>query len=150
MGGGFLAHKFCHMKNKAAEIVAQSVAGTKFATVIISGVAHTIYPPTIKVLSRAMEHFSHVDIPDESSALEAIFLVPENVEHMVKGISVIIADDVPEWREKAEIIGKQIYDSDLSELRQIFEEVIKLIHIDDFFYCAALAKSIARMAAEPK
>lgn len=136
--------------NKAANIVAESLIGDRFVTIVLKGEGYTVYPPTIKVLLRAIKSFSKVDIPDKANWIEALLVVPDNVEHMIKALSFVIAGNVDNWEDRSEEIAIALKDSTLEELKDAFGKVVSLIHVDDFFHCAALAKSVARMAAEPR
>lgn len=77
-------------------------------------------------------------------------MVPDNIRYISHGISCVIVGDVEEWEREASRLSNEFDNCTLEELKTIFEDIIKLIHVDDFFVSAALAKSVARMAAEQK
>ena len=58
--------------NKAANIVAESLIGDRSVTIVIKGEGYTVYPPTIKVLLRAIKSLSKVDVPDKANWIEAL------------------------------------------------------------------------------
>lgn len=136
--------------NKAAEKVSEAINGRRFATVVVNGKAITVYPPAIKVLCRAITWFSMVSVPNEATWVDALFMVPDNIRYISRGISCVIVGDVEEWERKSACLSNDFDNCTLEELKTIFEDIIKLIHVDDFFVSAALAKSIARMAAEQR
>lgn len=135
--------------NKAAGLVSESLIGDRFVTIVIKGEGITVYPPTIKILLRAIKWLSKVNVPDKANWLDALLSVPENVEYMIKALSLIMAGDTDNWEDRSEEIVIALKDSTLEELKEAFSKVISLIHVDDFFDCAALARSLTRMAAEP-
>lgn len=117
---------------------------------VVNGKAITVYPPAIKVLCRAITWFSMVSVPNEATWVDALFMVPDNIRYISRGISCVIVGDVEEWERKSACLSNDFDNCTLEELKTIFEDIIKLIHVDDFFVSAALAKSVARMAAEQR
>ena len=47
------------MNNQAAKTVSDALLGLDFKNVGIGGIVYTIKPPTIKVICRAIHHFSN-------------------------------------------------------------------------------------------
>ena len=136
--------------NKAANIVAESLTGDRFVTIVLKGEGHTVYPPVIKVLLRAIQSLAKIEVPDKANWIDALFSIPGNVERIIKALAIIIAGNVDDWENKSKEIVSSLNESTLEELKEVFGKVVSLIHVDDFFDCAALAKSVARMAAEPR
>ena len=75
--------------NQASKIVSDALLGMDFKNVEIGGVVYTIKPPTIKVICRAIHHFSNVGMEGDN-IMEAIKELPEATEDMLKGISCFI------------------------------------------------------------
>ena len=48
------------MNNQAAKTVSDALLGLDFKNVGIGGIVYTIKPPTIKVICRAIHHFSNI------------------------------------------------------------------------------------------
>lgn len=46
--------------NQAAKTVSDALLGLDFKNVEIGGIVYTIKPPTIKVICRAIHHFSNI------------------------------------------------------------------------------------------
>ena len=136
--------------NKAAGLVSESLIGERFVTIVLKGEGITVYPPTIKILLRAIKWLSKIDVPDKANWLDALLSVPGNIEHMMKALSLIMAGDIDNWEDRSEEIVIALKDSTLEEFKDTFSKVVSLIHVDDFFDCAALAMSLTKMAAEPK
>ena len=63
--------------------------GLDFKNVEIGGIVYTIKPPTIKVICRAIHHFSNIGMTGDN-AVEAIKELPEITGDMLKGISCFI------------------------------------------------------------
>ena len=62
--------------NQASKIVSDALLGMDFKNVEIGGVVYTIKPPTIKVICRAIHHFSNVGMEGDN-IVEAIKELPE-------------------------------------------------------------------------
>ena len=126
--------------NKAANTIAQAVLGEDRKVVILGGKAQIIEPPTIATICKAITFLSQVDKTDTGK--ENLDKVKGDLENMLKGMSVFIFKTPERYKE--------LEDSSLAELREALDAVIKLISAEDFFVCAALAESVARMAAKQK
>ena len=126
--------------NKAAKAVADAVLGEDFRVIILGGKAYPVNPPTIATICKAIQYLSQVDKTDTGK--ENLEKVKDDMVNMLKGVSVFLFD-VPDRYE--EIAGASV-----KELRDALETIIKLISAEDFFVCAALAESVARMAAKPR
>ena len=48
------------MNNQAAKTVSDALLGLDFKNVGIGGIVYTIKPPTIKIICRAIHHFSNI------------------------------------------------------------------------------------------
>ena len=77
------------MNNQAAKTVSDALLGLDFKNVGIGGIVYTIKPPTIKVICRAIHHFSNIGMTGDN-VMEAIKELPEATEDMLKGISCFI------------------------------------------------------------
>lgn len=126
--------------NKAANTIAQAVLGEDRKVVILGGKAQIIEPPTIATICKAITFLSQVDKTDTGK--ENLDKVKNDLENMLKGMSVFIFKTPERYKE--------LEDSSLAELREALDAVIKLISAEDFFVCAALAESVAKMAAKQK
>ena len=136
--------------NEAAKLVSESALGLDFKTILIGNKCYSFYPPTIKTLYRALSCFARVGVEGEYTRLDVIKEVPENTPYLIKGLSVLLTGDIRGWKRKARRMEKVLESATLKELRQIMETAVSLIGGDDFFVCAALARSVAKMAATRK
>lgn len=75
--------------NQAAKTVSDALLGLDFMNVEIGGMVYTIKPPTIKIICRAIHHFSNIGMTGDN-VMEAIKELPEATEDMLKGISCFI------------------------------------------------------------
>lgn len=75
--------------NQAAKIVSDALLGMDFKNVEIGGVIYTIKPPIIKVICRAINHFSKIGMEGDN-IMAAIKELPEATEDMLKGVSCFI------------------------------------------------------------
>lgn len=82
--------------NQASKIVSDALLGMDFKNVEIGGVVYTIKPPTIKVICRAIHHFSNVGMEGDN-IVEAIKELPEVTEDMLKGVSCFICGSEDTW-----------------------------------------------------
>ena len=135
--------------NEASKLVTDSLLN-EFVTIKVGDNAFTVYPPSIKVLCRAISEFSKIGMDGEYNKLTVLSELPLNSTHIIKGLSALIVGDVRNWRWKAHRVGKQLMKLNLSELNKVKEEVISLAGGDDFFACAASLKSMSVMAAKRK
>lgn len=136
--------------NKASELISDSLLGDSYTTISIGGRAYTVYPPTIKVLCRALSAFSKIGMDEEYNKLSVLAELPENVPHIIKGLSCLIVGDAKCWRWKAHYVGKVIKSGTLSELKACVDAITPLLGGEDFFVCAASLKSLSRIAAKEK
>jgi hypothetical protein len=136
--------------NEAAKIISESLSGTNFKTVLLAGKAYTIYPPTIKIISRALGPLSQIEMNEKQNELSVIGEIPSNAPHIIKSISAFIIGDVKNWRWKAYRLGKQLEKATPSELNEALKAAVGLIQGQDFFDCAALAQNVVKMAASQK
>lgn len=136
--------------DKASELVSDSVLGNSFVTVVLAGNPYTVYPPTIKVICRAISSFSKIGVDGEYTKLNIIGEIPGNTPYIIEGLAVLIVGDTKFWRWKARRIEKVLESTTLQELKEATENIIPLIGGDDFFAVAACLKSVTGMAAKAK
>jgi len=136
--------------NQAARLISSSIIDEDFLTVILAGKPYTIWPPTIKVLCRAIKSFSGVDAEDQATLLQSLSGLEENSSYIIDGLSKLIAGDVEDWEAKSISIAKNISSCTGFELKKSMISVTDFIKGGDFFDCAILAKDLAEMAAKQK
>lgn len=136
--------------NKAAQLVSDSLIGEDFVTIRIGKKAYTVYPPAIKVICRATSAFSKIGMDGEYNKLSVLAELPDNIPHIIQGISAIIVGNVMCWRWKAHWIGKRLEKLSLPELKDLVDNILPLLGGDAFFVCAASLKSLSGIAAKAK
>ena len=126
--------------NQASKIVSDALLGMDFKNVEIGGVVYTIKPPTIKVICRAIHHFSNVGMEGDN-IVEAIKVLPEVIEDMLKGISCFICG--------SEELAENLENGTFEEIRNALEVCFSMMDISAF-QCVSLMKNVSMLAARPK
>lgn len=126
--------------NQASKIVSDALLGLDYKNVEIGGVVYTIKPPTIKVICRAIRHFSDVDM-DGDNIVEAINGLPSMAESLLKGLSCFICGD----EKKA----KGLANGTFEEIKESLEVCFSLMDVSAF-QCVSSMKNVSMLAAKPK
>ena len=126
--------------NQASKIVSDALLGMDFKNVEIGGVVYTIKPPTIKVICRAIHHFSNVGMEGDN-IVEAIKVLPEVIEDMLKGISCFICG--------SEELAENLENGTFEEIRNALEVCFSMMDISAF-QCVSSMKNVSMLAARPK
>lgn len=143
------------MSNEAAKLIAESVLGVDFRTVLINNKAYTIYPPTIKIICRGVLHWAKLGIDlNEQSVYSLTGQIPANSDAFIRGLSYFIVGDVKGYKWKAfRIYRKLRYGTPsirLDDMNKAIQTVFDLIQAQDFFDCATSCMSVAKMVANTK
>lgn len=126
--------------NQAAKIVSDSLLGLDFKNVVIGDVVYTIKPPTIKIICRAIRHFSTVDIKGEN-IVEAMKEIPELTEGLLNGLSCFICGN--------EKLAKALENGTFEEVKDALEVCFSMVDISAF-QCVSSMKNVSMLAARPK
>lgn len=126
--------------NQAAKIVSDALLGMDFKNVGIGGMIYTIKPPTIKVICRAISHFSKIGMEGDN-IMEAIKELPEATEDMLKGISCFICGN--------EDLTKDLKNGTFEEIKNALEVCFSMMDISAF-QCVSSMKNVSMLAAKPK
>lgn len=126
--------------NQAAKIVSDALLGIDFKNVEIGGKIYTIEPPTIKVICRAISHFSKIGM-DGDNIMEAIKELPRATEDMLKGISCFICGN--------EDLAKDLENGTFEEIKNALEVCFSMMDISAF-QCVSSMKNVSMLAAGPK
>lgn len=143
------------MSNEAAQLVAESILGIDFRTVLINDKPYTIYPPTIKIICRGIKEWAKLNIDNDIDTKAGVIQsIPENNVPLLRGICYFIVGDVKFYQWKAYRLFRQLRYGTPSirpdEMKEAVRTIMELIQVQDFFDCAVSAKSAAKMAANPK
>ena len=136
--------------NKAAKLVSNSLLDQQFVTKHIAGKTYTIYPPTIRVLCRAISQFSLIGMDGTYNRLDVLAEMPQNVPYILRGLAYLIVGEKPFGRYRSFVVAHRLSKATLEELRECVDAILPLLGGDDFFACAASLKSIAKVAAQEK
>nr|DAE63577.1 MAG TPA: hypothetical protein [Caudoviricetes sp.] len=126
--------------NQAAKIVSDALLGLDFKNVEIGGMIYTIKPPTIKVICRAIRHFSNIGMTGDN-IMEAIKELPEATEDMLEGISCFICG--------SEDLAKTLENGTFEEIKEALEACFSMMDISAF-QCVSSMKNVSMLAAKPK
>ena len=136
--------------NKGAELVSDSLLGQDFITIKTDRRVYTIYPPSIKVLSRALSQFAKIGMAGEYSKLSVLAELKENIPFIISGLSFLIVGDVRFYKWRARRVAKGLNELNLKELKDLIDEVFFQQKTAYEIYCAASLKSTSEIAAKPK
>ena len=126
--------------NQAAKTVSDALLGLDFMNVEIGGMVYTIKPPTIKVICRAIHHFSNVGMEGDN-IVEAIKELPEVTEDMLKGVSCFICG--------SEDLAKALENGTFDEIKNGLETCFSMMDISAF-QCVSSMRNVSMLAARPK
>lgn len=137
-----IAHRHFNLNimNQAAKIVSDALLGLDFKNVEIGGMIYTIKPPTIKVICRAIRHFSNIGMTGDN-IMEAIKELPEATEDMLEGISCFICG--------SEDLAKVLENGTFEEIKEALEACFSMMDISAF-QCVSSMKNVSMLAAKPK
>lgn len=126
--------------NRAAKIVSDSLLGLDLKNVVIGDVVYTIKPPTIKIICRAIRHFSTVDMKGEN-IVEAVKEIPELTEGLLNGLSCFICGN----EKLAEVLENGTFE----EVKDALEVCFSMMDISAF-QCVSSMRNVSMLAARPK
>ena len=136
--------------NEATKNVSELLFGTYGKTIIVGGKVYVIKAPAIKVIMRATQYLSKVDLPENGTVRELMKVAPVNLENIVKGLSFLVVGDVPNYQKRAESLERQMLSGSKEELLQAYFVAFELITGRDFFVVCQLAMELANLTVKPK
>ena len=128
------------MNNQAAKTVSDALLGLDFKNVGIGGIVYTIKPPTIKVICRAIHHFSNIALRGDN-VMEAIKELPKATEDMLKGISCFICGN--------DSLVKELENGTFEEVKDALKVCFSMMDISAF-QCVSSMRNVSMLAARPK
>ena len=111
---------------------------------------YTIYSPCIKVICRALNEFSHIELPGSDTMIGFLSGIGEITPYLVRGVAALIAGNVDNWEQERDRIAAELEEATPEELKDAIEISISLMNGRDFFACAALTMNVATMAAKQR
>ena len=138
-GWGFGFTLFRLVMNQGAKIISESIVGSDFRTIFVSGKAYTVYPPTIHRLAGAISYLSDVK---EADNLRDVLLSLGESEAYSKALSWLIAGD----ESLSEELAQGTYEENVNAL----DEALSMIDSKVFLKAVSLAKNVSLLAAKPR
>lgn len=123
----------------AAKLVSDNILGKEEEKVTIAGKEYTIKPPTIHKIAGAAGYLANFgEAKDFSGMVEQM----KSLKDVCSALSYFINDD--------ESLTEELSRGTLGEVTGALEVCLKMLSIKDFTMLSTLARSVARMAANPR
>lgn len=136
--------------SEVSKNISELLSGTYGKTIVVGGTVYVIKAPSIKVIMRATQYLSKVDLPENGTVRELMKVAPVNLENIVKGLSFLVVGDVPNYQKRAESLERQMLSGSKEELLQAYFVAFELITGRDFFVVCQLAMELANLIVKPK
>lgn len=136
--------------SEVSKNISELLSGTYGKTIVVGGTVYVIKAPSIKVIMRATQYLSKVDLPENGTVRELIKIVSVNLDNIIKGLSFLVAGDVPNYQKRAESLERQMLSGSKEELLQAYFVAFELITGRDFFVVCQLAMELANLTVKPK
>ena len=125
--------------SKASKLVTDALLGEDTATVIVAGQTYFVDSPTIERIAKAA---SYLDSLEGGNTFEDIIGMMRHLESSCKDLSVFIRGD--------ETLSGELSKGTPQEVVDGLKSAMSLISIQSFLELSTLAKSVARMVANPR
>ena len=135
--------------SEVSKNISELLSGTYGKAIVVGGTVYVIKAPSIKVIMRATQYLSKVDLPENGTVRELMKVAPANLENIVKGLSFLVVGDVPNYQKRAESLERQMLSGSKEELQAYFV-AFELITGRDFFVVCQLAMELANLTVKPK
>lgn len=136
--------------NEAVKNVSELLSGSYGKTIIVASKVHVIKAPAIKVIARATQYLSKVDIPENASIAKTMEAVSDHSENIVRGLSYLVVGDVSDYEDKAADVAESLRSGNHAELYSAFLVAFELIIGRDFFVVASSAMELAQLIVKSK
>ena len=136
--------------SEVSKNISELLSGTYGIAIVVGGTVYVIKAPSIKVIMRATQYLSKVDLPENGTVRELMKVAPANLENIVKGLSFLVVGDVPNYQKRAESLERQMLSGSKEELLQAYFVAFELITGRDFFVVCQLAMELANLIVKPK
>ena len=94
--------------SEVSKNISELLSGTYGKAIVVGGTVYVIKAPSIKVIMRATQYLSKVDLPENGTVRELMKVAPVNLENIVKGLSFLVVGDVPNYQKRAESLERQM------------------------------------------
>lgn len=136
--------------NEAVKTMSDLLSGEYRKTIVVGGKIFVMRAPSIKVIVRATRHFSCVEILRDVSVNELLTIVSAQAAPIVKGLSYLVAGDVPDFEERASLLADDLGHGTHEELCSAFLVAFNLITGKELFLYASLAMELANLIVRPR
>ena len=89
--------------SEVSKNISELLSGTYGKAIVVGGTVYVIKAPSIKVIMRATQYLSKVDLPENGTVRELMKVAPANLENIVKGLSFLVVGDVPNYHWKRKV-----------------------------------------------
>lgn len=137
------------MKNKAAEIVSELIAGRRAKNIVIGGKFYTLLSPTIITICKAISEFAKIDIDMDNPISEEIIRVPEALSHICRGLAYALTAGETDDKTIDDTM-KSIMRGTPEEIASAFEAFLQMSSMQEVFQIAVSAMRFAEAAAKQK
>lgn len=94
--------------SEVSKNISELLSGTYGKAIVVGGTVYVIKAPSIKVIMRATQYLSKVDLPENGTVRELMKVAPANLENIVKGLSFLVVGDVPNYQNTGSTINQPI------------------------------------------
>ena len=119
--------------SEVSKNISELLSGTYGKAIVVGGTVYVIKAPSIKVIMRATQYLSKVDLPENGTVRELMKVA-----------------DVPNYQKRAESLERQMLSGSKEELLQAYFVAFELITGRDFFVVCQLAMELANLIVKPK
>ena len=116
--------------SEVSKNISELLSGTYGKAIVVGGTVYVIKAPSIKVIMRATQYLSKVDLPENGTVRELMKVAPANLEN--------------------ESLERQMLSGSKEELLQAYFVAFELITGRDFFVVCQLAMELANLIVKPK
>jgi len=87
--------------SEVSKNISELLSGTYGKAIVVGGTVYVIKAPSIKVIMRATQYLSKVDLPENGTVRELMKVAPVNLENIVKGLSLLVMSRIIKKELKA-------------------------------------------------
>lgn len=125
--------------SKASKLVTDAILGEDAATILVNGKPYYVPSPTIMRLVKAAKYLNSVE---GGNTFGDVLNMMKNLDDACKALSVFIQGD--------EGLSEELSEGKPNEISMGLQAAYSLISIKDFQMLSTLARSVARMIANPR
>lgn len=130
---------FFFIMSVASKLITEALLGEDGVTILVDGQSYYVESPTIERIVGAAKYLHHVE---DCKSLEDILNIMSNLENACKALSFFIQGD--------ESLSAKLAKGKPNEIIIGLKAAYSLISIKDFYELSTLAKSVAKMVANPR